>query len=324
MTQVRFSASASLLRAFSGSVDKTFRVYDVPSKTLLRHIQVQSPIQFLEVDQTEQFVYLGCQNLNVYQVPLVEVAGVTAGGAEATRAPSKKTMTHKRRITAMCLSRDGQLLVSGDSEGLIYVWHIRDVGAGSGPPRLQTFELHKDKGAITNLVAFNRPLSLFGLTANMQGYEPGEFKSLKRATAALAQQDQADPAYTLTVQLDKREARRSNFDQSDETGGSGIHEIAELAELQYMMESATVIGTTSAAAQSGSGGKAAGSGVPVAQGTSTAQKVEEGQTFAAGDQIMKSQTSQLNSSEIHRLREENKRLKKTLETKFKAEDTSMD
>ena len=41
-------------------------------------------------------------------------------------------------------------------------------------------ELHKDHGAVTNLVPLTRPLSLFGLTANMQGYEPGEIKAFQR------------------------------------------------------------------------------------------------------------------------------------------------
>lgn len=40
--------------------------------------------------------------------------------------------------------------------------------------------MHRDKGAITNLLALQRPLSLFGLTANMQGYEPGEIKPLQK------------------------------------------------------------------------------------------------------------------------------------------------
>jgi hypothetical protein len=54
-------------RAFSCSLDKTFKVYDIPSKTIIKVIQVQSPILKLEVDHCEQFVYLACDNLNVYQ-----------------------------------------------------------------------------------------------------------------------------------------------------------------------------------------------------------------------------------------------------------------
>lgn len=46
-----------------------------------------------------------------------------------------------------------------------------------GSQLLQTLELHKDKGAITNLKCIYRPLSLYGLTANMKAYEPIEMKS---------------------------------------------------------------------------------------------------------------------------------------------------
>lgn len=40
VTQVRFSFAASQQRAFSCSLDKTFKVYDLPSKTVLKTIQV--------------------------------------------------------------------------------------------------------------------------------------------------------------------------------------------------------------------------------------------------------------------------------------------
>ena len=76
-------------------------------------------------------------------------------------------MTHKKRITAMTLSVDGQKLITGDAQGLIYVWTL----ASEDLP-LRTFELHKDKGQITNLVAIERPLSLYGLTASMTAYDP--------------------------------------------------------------------------------------------------------------------------------------------------------
>jgi len=125
----------------------------------------------MEVDPLEVFVYLACDNLNVYQFPI--------SPAQDGSYKQRKTLTHKKRVTAMCLSKDGRFLVTGDAQGLIYVWSLHDDSQSSSLP-LQTFEVHKDKGAITNLVALNRPLSLFGLTANMQGYEPGEIKPLQK------------------------------------------------------------------------------------------------------------------------------------------------
>ena len=40
--------------------------------------------------------------------------------------------------------------------------------------------MHKDKGQITNLLCIYRPLSLYGLTANMKGYEPTDVKPFQK------------------------------------------------------------------------------------------------------------------------------------------------
>ena len=45
---------------------------------------------------------------------------------------------------------------------------------------LTTFELHMNKGAITNIISIHRPLSLYGLTANMKGYEPNDLKTFQK------------------------------------------------------------------------------------------------------------------------------------------------
>lgn len=81
-------------RIFTASLDKTCRVYDVASKLLIKQIVAQAAVLHLQVDVTETYVYLACDNLNVYQVSIKE-------------PNQKKTMTHKKRITAVCISSDG-------------------------------------------------------------------------------------------------------------------------------------------------------------------------------------------------------------------------
>ena len=47
-------------------------------------------------------------------------------------------------------------------------------------PKPRTFEIHKDLGPVTNLIAIRRPLSLYGLKANLKAYEPGEVKQMSK------------------------------------------------------------------------------------------------------------------------------------------------
>jgi len=74
---------------------------------------VHSPVVRMCVDTVETFVYLACENLNVYQYPLFDSA-----------MKKRATMSHKKRVTAMTLSKDGRYLVSGDAQGLMYIWQI--------------------------------------------------------------------------------------------------------------------------------------------------------------------------------------------------------
>mmetsp|Transcript_7045 Transcript_7045/g.11859 ORF Transcript_7045/g.11859 Transcript_7045/m.11859 type:complete len:86 (+) Transcript_7045:883-1140(+) len=72
------------------------------------------------VDSPENSVFLACDNQNVYQYSL-EAQSLQP---EQNQAKSKqtRTFTHKKRVTALCLSVCGSYLVSGDLQGLIYVW----------------------------------------------------------------------------------------------------------------------------------------------------------------------------------------------------------
>ena len=85
-------------------------------------------------------------------------------------------------MSALCLSVDGQHLISGDQKGTIYIWSVQNLhqaeDAQSG--LISTYELHKDKGAITNLIPIHRPLSLFGLTSNMKSFEVPELQQLQK------------------------------------------------------------------------------------------------------------------------------------------------
>lgn len=69
VTAVQFSKS-SPQRAFSASLDKSFKVYDIPAKVTLKSIQTPSPINHIAIDNTETHAYVACENQNVYAFSL--------------------------------------------------------------------------------------------------------------------------------------------------------------------------------------------------------------------------------------------------------------
>jgi len=152
-------------------MDKTFRVFDLTEKVCIKNIMAHSQIFFMAIDDSETLVYLACDNQNVY------CHAIDQTGSQK----HKRTLQHKKRVTAICLSVDGQYLITGDSQGLLYIWSTspeplsaimsNDNTNTTSSGLISTFELHKDKGAINNLVALHRPLSMYGLTANMNSYE---------------------------------------------------------------------------------------------------------------------------------------------------------
>ena len=87
VTQVSF-ASSNCLRAFSCSLDKQFKVYDIGAKLTLKSIQTQSPIFKMIVDSIEANVYLACENQNIYQYSM-EIS------SSDQKSKQKKTLQHR-------------------------------------------------------------------------------------------------------------------------------------------------------------------------------------------------------------------------------------
>ena len=135
----------------------------------------------MSVDSIESNIYLACDNQNIYHFV------AESGGQEGQRTKHRRVMQHKKKISAMTLTDD--FLVSGDIAGLLYTWTLAIENSGPQSPvssegksasLVNTMELHANKGAVTNLVAIQRPLSLFGLTANMAEYHVPQVQPLEK------------------------------------------------------------------------------------------------------------------------------------------------
>jgi len=94
---------------FSASIDKQFKVYDVPMKMCIRTIQTPSPISKMMVDYTETMAYMACDNQNIYCYNLELASGSQAQNEMGMGGKNKhkRTLQHKKKVSAMTLSMDG-------------------------------------------------------------------------------------------------------------------------------------------------------------------------------------------------------------------------
>ena len=65
VVKVMFSKHDSS-RIFTASIDKSFKVFDVPSKICLKTIITPSPISNFAIDSSESNYYISCENQNIY------------------------------------------------------------------------------------------------------------------------------------------------------------------------------------------------------------------------------------------------------------------
>lgn len=65
------------------------------------------------VDPSETMLYVACDNQNIYCYGLESQVQQQEGQQGKNR--QKRTLQHKKKVTALTLSVDGQYLISGDS-----------------------------------------------------------------------------------------------------------------------------------------------------------------------------------------------------------------
>lgn len=113
----------------------------------------------MAVDTLETEVYLGCKNKNVYCMPIES----TMEGQEHTQKKAKRVFSqHRNEITCMTLSKNETRLIVGSSDGVLYIWSLEK------EDEMKPLEIHKDKGAISNIIPIMKPVCLFGLKTKIR------------------------------------------------------------------------------------------------------------------------------------------------------------
>ena len=118
----------------SASADRTCKLWTLGGGHLLRSIELPAALNAVALDACEATLYAGAVDGRVFEVPLNAVANSGAGlgggrerkanAAGNTSSPTAILEGHKRCVTAIVCSRDGERLVSASEDGTCRVWDV--------------------------------------------------------------------------------------------------------------------------------------------------------------------------------------------------------
>ncbi|RHZ20986.1 hypothetical protein DYB37_001441 [Aphanomyces astaci] len=152
-------------RVFTSSLDRTTKVYDIPSGTCLVSITCPSFVNVCAADAMEHRLFLGAGDGRIYVVDLH--AAATAATAAAARVVVTHNGTpfakdalsvdgfigHESPVTALLVTECGQYVISGDDEGTVRMW--------DSVSRQSLRAVSLLKGGVSTMLLLPRPAGLF-------------------------------------------------------------------------------------------------------------------------------------------------------------------
>lgn len=132
------------MRAFIASVslDRTCRIYDLASGTLLLNLVFPEALTAVTIDNLDTKVYVGTFEGNIFEFSLQSPPRTREYHLNhETLTTKQRFLGHKSAVTSLSVSLDGETLLSGGNDETVHFWHI---------PSRQIIRSIPHKGAITN------------------------------------------------------------------------------------------------------------------------------------------------------------------------------
>ncbi|GAO50267.1 WD40 repeat-like protein [Saitoella complicata NRRL Y-17804] len=165
-------------RLYTASEDGTIRVWELGTGECLTTFVCSGAVTAMTVDPAERAIYAGAPSGSIHLIPLYPStdAGAVGGlGSIHTLTTSSDVLTgHESPITALSLSFDATLLVSGDNAGQVLCWDL------ATRQMVRKFKTHK--GPVSGLWCILKPPSL-GSGSSLGGAKKtatGQIQPLKR------------------------------------------------------------------------------------------------------------------------------------------------
>lgn len=107
-------------RICSASLDRSVRIWHIPSGGCLASVSFPSPLTALALNPCEFSLYAAGSDGNVYVVDLASPVPSAAGGYSLS--PPQVFKGHAGAVLSLSMSLDGSLLISGSKDGTAKVW----------------------------------------------------------------------------------------------------------------------------------------------------------------------------------------------------------
>lgn len=144
------------IRAYliSVSLDRTCKLYDLSSGTLLLNLVFPEALTAITMDHLDTKVYVGTANANIFEFNLQSPPRNKEYHVsnEAITAAKQRFIGHSGTVTTLSISLDGETLLSGSNDENVCVWHI---------PSRQLIRTLPHKGPITNAFFLLTPKHMF-------------------------------------------------------------------------------------------------------------------------------------------------------------------
>ncbi|XP_063239651.1 WD repeat-containing protein 18 isoform X2 [Bacillus rossius redtenbacheri] len=218
VSDLHVGAGGARARVFTASADRTCKVYDLSSGTLLLTVVFDRCLTAVAADALEGEAFVGTAAGDIFQFSLRD----PPRGREQLvhRDEAKMFVGHTGAVTCLSVSLDGATLLSGSSDRSVVLWDV---------PSRQAVRTLPCKGAVSNAFFHLAPRRLFSEPSGPRV----TLHSLQRSTLANARELVVDVVTTEETGLEPEDPSASLEDASSEL--EHVRTIAELKKINALL-----------------------------------------------------------------------------------------
>lgn len=192
----------------TSSMDRTCKIYDLSSGSMLLSLVFQEMITTVVVDRVELGLFVGTSIGNIYHYRLHPQPRTREYHITDEDKLNNKFSGHTKAVTCLAVSLDGQTLMSGSEDTNVITWNIQSRSLLKTLPH---------KGAITNAifiltprVMFDREAKLELITKNFQRMKENAEARENEVIEIMVTAEMDDSAYRLLPDIFSTEKKASN------------------------------------------------------------------------------------------------------------------